>query len=49
MYPPEDDEWYQAMVDVGYAWCRPCREYHRPPECCIDQDGNALDWESNPW
>lgn len=38
------DPWDQACLDLGYAWCRPCQEWHRPPECWIDQDGTpALD------
>lgn len=43
---PARDEWHQAYLDSGYDWCRPCREYHRPPECAIDQDGvPELEWD----
>jgi hypothetical protein len=28
--------------EVGYPWCRSCREHHRPPECPIDEHGHAL-------
>lgn len=37
------DEWDQAHRDIGREWCRPCREWHRPPECTIDQDGSPTD------
>jgi hypothetical protein len=34
-----DSCWF---VDLGYVWCRPCGEHHRPPECAIDERGSAL-------
>lgn len=34
---------------VGYPFCRPCDEHHRPPECAIDEHGRALNWEGTPW
>lgn len=38
------DPWEQAYRDLGYAWCRPCAEWHRPPECWITDRGvSALD------
>ena len=38
----ETDRWFEAC---GYYFCRPCGEYHRPPECAIDEDGvPELDW-----
>lgn len=45
---PGDDEGGQTMVDLGYTWCRPCREYHRPPECAILQDGSTAHWWDEP-
>lgn len=39
----EGSDWDQTYHDVGYEWCRPCREWHRPPECDIDEDGRSLD------
>lgn len=38
-YDPDTDEWAQTFRDCGYEWCRPCREWHRPPECWIDEQG----------
>lgn len=37
--PPGEEEWAQTYRDCGYDWCRPCREWHRPPECWITPDG----------
>jgi hypothetical protein len=48
-YDPDTDEWAQTYRDCGYDYCRPCREWHRPPECAIDEQGRALDWDGNPW
>jgi hypothetical protein len=43
-YDPDDDEWAPALRAVGYEWCRPCQEWHRGPECWIDENGTpALD------
>jgi hypothetical protein len=36
------DEWDQLLIDSGYIYCRPHAEWHRPPECAIDQEGHAL-------
>lgn len=36
-------------IQVGYPFCRPCDEHHRPPECAIDEHGRALNWEGTPW
>ena len=33
------DEWHQTYLDAGYDFCRPCRQYHRPPECPVDETG----------
>ncbi len=42
-----DDDWDQAHRDLGYTHCRPCREWHRPPECAIDENGTPdLDQEN---
>ena len=37
----EGSDWDQTYIDAGYAWCRPHGEWHRPPECPIDESGNA--------
>ena len=44
-----DDEWHQAHVDAGYDYCRSCKEYHRPPECAINEQGVPLDPWGEPW
>ncbi len=45
--PPLESDWDQVHRDLGYEWCRPCAEWHRPPECAIDEDGvPELDWEN---
>lgn len=39
---PEDEPcggWCRAYTDSGRRWCRPCREWHRGPECVIDEEG----------
>ena len=38
---PQDppDEWDKVQMAAGYTWCRPCAEWHRPPECWIDEQG----------
>lgn len=41
---PGDDEWGPTMNDLGYTWCRPCVDYHRPPECAIREDGATAHW-----
>lgn len=41
---PRFDEWDQVMIDAGYAWCRPCDEWHRPPECAVALDGLPVHW-----
>lgn len=47
-YDPERDEWAQTYRDTGYEWCRPCKEWHRPPECWIDPNGQPqLDIDSD--
>lgn len=33
------DDWDAVFRQVGYEYCRPCREWHRPPECAIDESG----------
>lgn len=45
--PP--DEWDQTFMDAGYSWCRPCGEWHRPPECAVDERGRALSSDGTPW
>ena len=44
-----ENDWAQTYRDCGYEWCRPCAEWHRPPECAIDEQGRALDWDGIPW
>lgn len=44
-----DNGWAQTYRDCGYTYCRPCGEWHRPPECAIDEHGRALDWDGAPW
>lgn len=34
---------------VGYPWCRPCHEHHRPPECAVDEHGRSLAPCGHPW
>jgi hypothetical protein len=36
----EDDEWADAFWDAGYDYCRAHKDWHRPPECEIDENGN---------
>lgn len=39
-----DDEWDPVLISLGFVLCRPCNEWHRPPECWIDETGTpALD------
>lgn len=38
-----------AYVSMGYPWCRPCEDHHRPPECAIDELGRALMGCGCPW
>lgn len=33
------NEWDQALIEAGYIPCRPCNEWHRPPECWITEEG----------
>lgn len=40
-YDPDDDEWSGTFRALGYEWCRPCAEWHRPPECWIDSGGRS--------
>ena len=47
--PTEGSDWDQTYRDAGYEWCRPCGEWHRPPECAIDELGRALHWTGVPW
>jgi hypothetical protein len=45
----EGSDWDQTYRDLGYEWCRPCQEWHRPPECPINEAGEPVpvwsDWE----
>lgn len=34
---------------LDYPWCRPCGEHHRPPECAINEQGQALCSCGCPW
>lgn len=45
--PP--DEWDLTYWDCGYSWCRPCTEWHRLPECPVDEEGYALTWDGQRW
>lgn len=38
-----------TYVSLGYPWCRPCGEHHRPPECDIDDQGRPLRSCGHPW
>lgn len=40
-----DDEWHQTYLDAGYVWCPAHGEYHRPPDCPIDETGQP----NPPW
>lgn len=42
--PEPQDEWTSVYADLGYVWCRPHEEYHRPPECAIRADGSTAPW-----
>lgn len=33
------DEWDQLLLSLGRIHCRPCAEWHRPPECWITEEG----------
>lgn len=33
------DDWDQTLRELGYVDCRPCDEWHRPPECWITEEG----------
>ena len=39
---PHDDR-DQAYLDAGYIRCRPHGEWHRPPECAINEDGSVAE------
>ena len=47
--PDPDDPWTITHLAAGYVWCRPHEEWHRPPECAINEQGQAVDWEGKPW
>jgi hypothetical protein len=34
-------DWDRVLLDAGYIWCRPCADWHRPPECWITEDGTG--------
>lgn len=36
------DPWDETLLELGYINCRPCKEWHRSPECAIDTEGFAL-------
>jgi hypothetical protein len=38
-------EWANAYQDIGYEYCRTCTDWHRPPECPVDDSGKPL----HPW
>jgi hypothetical protein len=44
MQEERDEEWAQTYRDLGYAFCRPHQEWHRPPECAINQNGETVPW-----
>lgn len=35
----EPESWDRTYAELGYTWCRPEQEWHRPPECSIEPDG----------
>lgn len=37
------------FLDYGYPYCRSCAEHHRPPECAVNQAGQALARCGCPW
>jgi hypothetical protein len=37
------------FLAVGYPFCRPCGDHHRPPECAVDAEGYALVWCGCRW
>lgn len=43
------DEWDETLIEAGYIYCRPHEEWHRPPECAIDQQGEPLMWCGCRW
>lgn len=46
--PAGEEEWAGTYRDIGYDWCRPCGEWHRPPECPIDEQGRAVPTWDDP-
>lgn len=43
--PAPGDDWGDTYVELGYTWCQPCGEYHRPPRCALRPDGTI----AHPW
>jgi hypothetical protein len=41
----DPDRWAEAYWDTGYTYCPADKEWHRPPECAIDEAGQP----SPPW
>lgn len=39
---PGGDPWHQTHIEAGYILCRAHGEYHRPPECPIDEQGQPV-------
>jgi hypothetical protein len=43
---PDDRD--QAYLDAGYIRCRAHGEWHRPPECAINEDGSVAEHNYSP-
>lgn len=41
-----EKEWDETYRDGGYEYCRPCDDYHRPPECAITETGAPVEARS---
>jgi hypothetical protein len=52
LIPGEGDEppdWDATLAELGYVYCRPCREHHRGDECAINEHGQPLGPDGEPW
>jgi hypothetical protein len=46
--PASEEEGANTYRDAGYDWCRPCGEWHRPPECPINERGEPAPTWGDP-